>query len=459
MDFANTLTIRRVPLGDLHLDPANARSHNERNLDAIRASLARFGQAEPLVVQKRSGRVVGGNGRLVAMRALGWTHADVVEVDLDDLNATALSIALNRTGELADWDLPTLGRLLESLRAEDALDGVGYELPEVQEILDGLLAGLSSDVVQDEAPGLPDAATTQRGDTWILGPHRVECGDSSSPEDLDQLLAGAPVHLLNTDPPYNVRVEPRSNNAIAAGLSSFTGTTHHQGLDVARHPGKAKRTHDKLRPKDRPLENDFLPEADFALLLRKWFGNASRVLLPGRGFYVWGGYGNLGCYPPALAESGLYFSQGIVWDKGHPVLTRKDFMGAYEIAFYGWKEGAAHEYFGPNNALDLWPIKKVNPQSMVHLTEKPVELAARAIQYSSRPGENVLDLFGGSGSTLIGCEQTGRNAYLMEIDTLYTDVIVSRWEKFTGKDAVLEGTGQTFKALCEERHTQQEASS
>src|SRR5262249_54568352 len=123
------------------------------------------------------------------------------------------------------------------------------------------------------------------------------------------------------------------------------------------------------------------------------------------------------------------------WVKEHPVLTRKDFLGNHEWCFYGWREGAAHRFFGPNNATDVWSIKKVNPQSMVHLTEKPVELAARALQYSSRPGENVLDLFAGSGSTLIAAEQTGRRSFLMEIDALYCDVIVQRWERFTGKKA------------------------
>jgi DNA modification methylase len=124
-----------------------------------------------------------------------------------------------------------------------------------------------------------------------------------------------------------------------------------------------------------------------------------------------------------------------VWDKQHPVLTRKDFMGCFELAFYGWKEGAAHQFLGPTNALDLWPMKKVNPQNMVHLTEKPVELAARGLEYSSRPGENVLDLFGGSGSTLIAAEQLGRRALLMELDPLYCDVIVQRYEQFTGHTA------------------------
>jgi DNA modification methylase len=170
-------------------------------------------------------------------------------------------------------------------------------------------------------------------------------------------------------------------------------------------------------------------------LLDKWFANFARVLEPGRAFYIWGGYGNLGNYPPYLKKHGLYFSQGIVWDKQHPVMTRKDFLGCFELAFYGWREGAAHVFLGPNNARDLWPIKKINPTEMSHLTEKPVELATRAMQYSSREGENVLDLFGGSGSTLIGAEQTGRKAYLMELDCLYADIIVQRFVSFTGKKA------------------------
>ena len=453
MDISAGLVIKRVALDALHLDPANARQHWERNMEAIRGSLQRFGQREPLVVQANSGRVIGGNGRLLAMRALGYAHADVVEVDLSDVEATALAIALNRSGELAEWDLPALGSLLESLQAADALDGLGFSQADIDEVLSSIIneGDPLSGIVQDEVPAPPDAATTEAGDLWILGEQRLLCGDSSKAEDVDRLLAGAPIHLVNMDPPYNVKVEPRSNNAIAAGLSSFSGTTHHQGLDLARHPAKAKPTDSKLRAKDRPLQNDFLPDEEFARLLRAWFGNASRVLLPGRGFYIWGGYGNIGNYPPALAESGLYFSQGIVWDKCHPVLTRKDYMGAFELCFYGWKEGAAHEFFGPNNATDLWEVKKVNPQSMVHLTEKPVELAARAILYSSRAGENVLDLFGGSGSTLMAAEQTRRRAFLMEIDEPYCDVIVERWQKVSGQKALLEESGKPFEEIAADR--------
>ena len=253
--------------------------------------------------------------------------------------------------------------------------------------------------------------------------------DSSKPEDVDRLLDGAAIHLVNTDPPYNVKVEPRSNNAIAAGLSSFQGTTHHQGFDVERHPEKAQSTHKKMRAKDRPLVNDFVSEEEFDRLLKAWFGNMARVLLPGRGFYIWGGYANIANYPAVLKAHGLYFSQAIIWDKQHPVLTRKDFMGAHEWCFYGWKHGAAHQFFGPNNATDLWAIKKVNPQSMIHLTEKPVELAARAIEYSSKRGENVSTCSAAAARTLIAAEQTGRQAFLMELDPLYCDVIVQRYRE------------------------------
>jgi DNA modification methylase len=422
---------RRVKISDLHADPANARRHDERNLAAIADSLRTFGQVEPLVVQKATGRVIGGNGRLEVLRKQGATECDVVEVDLNDTQAAALGIALNRTAELASWDDESLAAILESL-PPDLMEMTGFNPDDLQELINELHP---PEVSEDDVPAPPDVPTTRPGDRWVLGNHVLLCGDSSKPEDVDRLLAGAVIHLCNTDPPYNVKVEPRSNNAIAAGLSSFSAAkkTHHQSMDLARHPEKSKGTTKQMRAKDRPLANDFVSDDEFDRLLDAWFGNIARVLVPGRGFYIWGGYANCGNYPPFLKKHGLYFSQAIIWDKQHPVLTRKDYMGAHEWCFYGWKEGAGHQYFGPNNATDLWAVKKVNPQSMVHLTEKPVELAARAMQYSSLPGENVLDLFGGSGSTLMAAEQTGRRAYLMELDEAYSDVILMRWAAFTQK--------------------------
>lgn len=418
---------------------------NDDAVEAVARSIQEFGFRQPIVVDE-DGVVIIGHTRLKAAKKLGLTEVPVhVARGLAPEKVKALRLADNKTAELAEWNLELLPIELAELQGMDFdLGLLGFDQDELAKLLDpGAQDGLCD---SDEIPLPPDEAITKPGDLWILGDHRLLCGDSSKPADLDRLLDGQPIHLCNTDPPYNVKVEPRSNNAIAAGLSSFQGTTHHQSMDVARHPEKSKPTQKKLRAKDRPLANDFVSDEAFDRLLDAWFGNIARVLVPGRGFYIWGGYANCANYPPFLKKHGLYFSQAIIWDKQHPVLTRKDFMGAHEWCFYGWKEGAAHQFLGPNNATDLWHIKKVNPQSMVHLTEKPVELAVRAMQYSSRTGENVLDLFGGSGSTLIAAQQTGRRAFLMELDPLYCDVIVQRFEKFTGQKADRASSGLPVSA-------------
>jgi DNA modification methylase len=424
---------------DIKPYPGNPRL-NDSAVDAVARSLQEFGFRQPIVVDK-DGVIVVGHTRWKAAQKLGIKQLPVhVAKELTEAQIKAYRIADNKSGELAEWDFDLLPLELSALQDLDYdLDLLGFSTDELTELLaPDANEGLCD---PDDIPAPPDEPVTKPGDLYVLGNHRLLCGDSSSAEDVDRLLDGAKIHLINTDPPYNVRVEPRSNNAIAAGNSSFQAM-HHQSLDLARFPSKSKPTTKKLRAKDRPLANDFVSDEEFNQLLHAWFGNMARVLLPGRSFYIWGGYANVANYPPVLKACGLYFSQSIIWDKQHPVLTRKDFLGAHEWCFYGWREGAAHKFFGPNNVPDLWPIKKVSPQRMIHLTEKPVELAARAMNYSSRPGENILDLFGGSGSTLIAAEQTGRRAFLMELDPLYCDVIVHRFEKFTGQKVQRECHGR-----------------
>jgi DNA modification methylase len=423
--------LRRVRASEILPNPTNWRTHPKAQQDAMRGILAEVGIADALLVRETPAglQLIDGHLRADVAPDSQWP---VLVLDVDDKEAAKLLATVDPLASMAETDPEKLKELLHQIDVEsEALQEMLARLAEE--------AGLAEDdgeIVEDEVPELPDEAITKVGDLWILGDHRLLCGDSGKAEDVDRLLEGAPIHLVNTDPPYNVKVEPRSNNAIAAGLSSFQGTTHHQGLDLARHPEKSKPTQKKLRPKDRPLANDFVSDEAFDQLLAAWFGNIARVLQPGRAFYIWGGYANCANYPPVLKACELYFSQAIIWVKEHPVLTRKDFMGNHEWCFYGWREGAAHVFLGPNNAVDVWSIKKITPQSMVHLTEKPVELAARAMRYSSRPGENVLDLFGGSGSTLMAAEQTQRHAFLMELDPLYVDVIVDRWQRFTGREAV-----------------------
>jgi DNA modification methylase len=419
---------------------------NDGAVAAVADSITKYGFRQPIVVDT-DGVIVVGHTRWKAAQKLGMVEVPVhVATDLTPEQARAYRIADNRVAELAEWDNDLLRPELLELKDLDVdISGLGWDADD----LSALLAPPGSEglVDPDDVPAAPDAATTVPGDIWILGNHRLMCGDSSKPEELDRLLDGAQIHLANTDPPYNVKVEPRSNNAIVAGLSSFAlpgkADQHdQQSADLNRYPEKSRATHKKLRAKDRPLINDFMTDEAFDKMLDAWFGNIARVLIPGGTFYIWGGYANCGNYPPVLKRHELYFAQAVIWVKEHPVLTRKDFMGNHEWCFYGWKQGAAHRFFGPANVPDVWSIKKVNPQSMVHLTEKPVELAKRAIEYSSRPGENVLDLFGGSGSTLIGAEMTGRRAFLMELDALYCDVIVQRWEKFTGKKAERISAGE-----------------
>ena len=353
-------------LSDIHPYANNPRL-NDDAVDAVAASLREFGFRQPIVVDTE-GVIICGHTRWKAAQKLGLEKAPVhVAKDLSPEQIKAYRIADNQTASLADWNYDLLPIELGDLQAANYdLGLLGFDQDELAKLLGGeLQEGLTD---PDDVPEPPDEAITQPGDLWILGEHRLLCGDSSKPADLDRLLDGAVIHLANTDPPYNVRVEPRSNNAIAAGLSSFAnpndpaakklksgqgnaafdiarGKTkvpaamHHQGLDLARHPEKSKPTGKKLRAKDRPLENDFVSDEAFDQLLDAWFGNLARVLVPGRGFYIWGGCANLGNYPPFLKKHGLYFSQGIVWDKQHPVLTRKDNRGrrVERVAFAWWR--------------------------------------------------------------------------------------------------------------------------
>jgi DNA modification methylase len=421
-------------------NPLNWRKHPDKQLHALRDVLAEVGWAGALLYNERTKRLIDGHAR----KRISTARVPVLVGSWSEEQEKKILATLDPLAAMAEADKGALDALLGQVQTEsEAVRALLERLAagEVVSLFDpGEIPGLTD---PDNVPDPPDEPTTQPGNLYVLGPHRLLCADSSKPEDVDRLLAGAAIHLVNTDPPYGVKVEPRSNNAIAAGLSSFAGYGNSDpGRDVVRFPEKAKPTGRKMRAKDRPLANDFVSEEEFNRLLNAWFGNLARALEPGRAFYIWGGYANIANYPAVLKAMGLYFSQAIIWVKEHPVLTRKDFMGNHEWAFYGWREGAAHQFYGPNNAVDVWSVKKVTPQSMVHLTQKPTELAIRAMQYSSRAGENVLDLFGGSGSTLIAAEQTGRKAFLMELDAPYCDVIVQRWEQFTGKKATVEHGGR-----------------
>ena len=249
---------------------------NDAAIDAVAASIREFEFRQPIVVDE-AGVIIVGHTRYKAAVKLGMTEVPVhVAVGLSPAQAKAYRIADNQTATIATWDDDKLYQELARLQEMNFDLGLtGFSADEVARLLQSDANAGQAD--PDAVPEPPDEPVTRPGDLWILGKHRLLCGDSSKAEDVDRLLDGADIHLVNTDPPYNVCVEPRSNNAIAAGLSSFSGTTHHQKLDLERHPEKAEPTTKKLRAKDRPLENDFVSDEDFERLLHAWFGNLARV--------------------------------------------------------------------------------------------------------------------------------------------------------------------------------------
>ena len=404
------LTIRRVALDALHFDPANARTHGPENLSAIEASLARFGQAEPLVVHAGTGRVIGGNGRLAAMRKLGWEHADVVELDLDTIDATALGIALNRTGELAEWDDAALSKLLATLKDEGALDGIGFSDAELDELLAQFADGTNDiEDVEPEAP--PENPVTRVGDLWVLGEHKLLCGDSTDAASFDLVLEGERADLVWTDPPYGV---------------SYVGGTD-----------------DELT-----IENDDLQGADLERFLRAAFTPAATACSPGAVWYVAAPAGpNFLPFAQVLTDLGIW-RQSIVWLKDALVLGRSDYHYRHEILFYGWTPGAAHQPPPGRDQDTIWecPRPKASP---FHPTTKPTALVVRAIENSSKRGAIVLDAFCGSGTTILAAEQTRRRARGIELDPRYCDVIIRRWEQATRRQATLDG--KTFDEVKEAR--------
>lgn len=471
-------------------NPSNWREHEPAQIDALNAILDEVGWAGAALYNERTKHLIDGHCRKkIPDHLLVDGKMPVLIGDWSEEEEKKILATFDPIGSMASANKDALGKLLFDFQTDNPALRAMLESLANQNGIDlfaegGEGGGLTD---PDSIPAPPDKPITQRGDRWILGDHVLLCGDSSNEADVERLLKEQTIQLVVTDPPYNVAAESRTNNAIAAGNSSFPSAN-----------GKST----KMRAKDRSIANDSMTDVEYDRVLLSWFKSIARVLDPGRAFYIWGGYANCKNYPGALEQSGLYFSQAIIWIKDWPVMNRKDFMGNHEWCFYGWREGKAH-YFTPDikNARDTWEIsrhrqknkepdpkaidvsagailslgkghevfltghipdktrrievadqpiiiqtgpsdvwrvKKVNPQQMVHLTEKPVELAIRAMKYSSMPGENVLDLFGGSGSTLIAAEMTGRKAFLMELDEAYCDVIRQRWEQFTGAKAILD---------------------
>jgi DNA modification methylase len=394
----------------------NARTHSAEQVAQVAASIAEFGWTNPILAGA-DGIVIAGHARLLAARKLGMTEVPVIVLDhLTESQRRALVLADNRLALNAGWDE-------EMLRVEmAALDDDGFNL-EVVGFTDEEIADLLRDPEEvhagntddDAVPETPETAITVPGDTWLLGQHRLLCGDSVQMESVEKVLAGGLADMVFCDPPYNVNY----------------GAT----------------MKDKLRGKARKIANDDLGQ-DFEQFLRDACVN---ILAVTKGaIYVCMSSSELHTLQKAFREAGGHWSTFVIWAKNTFTMGRSDYQRQYEPILYGWKDGTQHFWCGARDQGDVWFIKKPQVNDL-HPTMKPVELVERAVRNSSKDRDTVLDPFGGSGTTLIACEKTGRQACVIELEPKYCDVICRRFMDFSGKAATLEADGRAFADVAAER--------
>jgi site-specific DNA-methyltransferase (adenine-specific) len=384
-----------MPLGSIKPYENNPR-HNESAVDMVAQSIKDFGFKNPIIVDKDN-VIIAGHTRLKAAYKLGLTAAPVIVADdLDEDKVKAFRLVDNRTAEVAAWDFAKLEEELKNIEMPmEAFDfnfeDMGFE-PEEEE---------PKDVIEDEVPEVDEVnePTTKLGYIWQLGEHRLMCGDSTSREDVEKLMDGKQADMVVTDPPYNVAYEG--------------GTEDHL-----------------------TIQNDNMESEEFRKFLTSAFERMAEALKEGASFYIW--YANLESYNfiGALNDANLTIRQFLIWNKNALVLGRSDYQWKHEPCLYGWKDGASHNWYGDRSQTTVLDFDKPS-RNGEHPTMKPIALFDYQIRNSSKKGDVVLDLFGGSGTTIIACEQNGRKGYSMELDPKYCDVIIKRWETLTGEKAVL----------------------
>lgn len=391
------LKVETFKISDLSTYHKNPR---RGDVDAIAESLKARGQYRPIVVNigthaSHDYEILAGNHTYLAAKKLGWKTIQATTVDVDDDQAAQIVLADNRLADLGGYDDETLSALLSDV---SSLDGLGWSQDDVDELAAALEPERDDSEVEDVE--VPDDAPqrVKRGEIWVLGEHRLMCGDSTKPEDMRKLLGGGEADLWLTDPPYNVAVV-----------------------------GKTK--------KHLTIENDsWANDDEFVEFLRKAFVTALDVLKPGCAFYVWFAQTQAENFLAAADKAGMTIRQTLIWAKSTFSLGRQDYQWKHEPCLYGWKDGASHRWFSDRKQTTVLEFEKP-ARNAEHPTMKPVPLMAYEIRNSSRVGDTVLDSFGGSGSTLMACEQTGRKCVTMELDPHYCDVILKRWEDYTGQKA------------------------
>lgn len=400
---------------------------SDEEYQKIKRSILEFGFVSPLVVNEDM-TVIGGHQRLKVLQELGYTEVECIIVNLDKTKEKALNIALNKIS--GEWDTEKLENLLNELLQEDFdVSITGFNSEEIDDLLNEYLDTEEDNFDIDEAINEIEEPITKQGDIWILGNHRLMCGDSTSDKDVSKLMSGNLADLVITDPPYNVDIE------------------NSQGMRI---------------------QNDNMSNNAFNEFLTKSFKCINEFLKPGGAFYIWFASREHINFESALNKNMLEVRQELIWNKNALVLGSQDYQWKHEPCLYGWKSGGSHYFIDDrtqttvieNVKTDLNKMKKeelvkiledimskinttvINENKPtvndLHPTMKPIKLIGRLIKNSSRINEKILDLFGGSGSTLIAAEQSKRVCYMMELDPKYCDVIVKRWEKLTNKKATLD---------------------
>ena len=364
---------------------------NDEAVEYVANSIKEFGFKVPIVVDKNN-VIVAGHTRYKASKTLGLDEVPcIVADDLNEEQIKAYRLADNKVSEKAMWDYELLNlELLDIPNIE--MSDFGFDLDfNVEE---------EKEIIEDEVPEVPEEPKSKLGEIYQLGNHRLMCGDSTKEEDVNKLIGdkGKIIDLLITDPPYNVNYEGG--------------------------------TKDKLKIKNDNMENEMFHQFLFDV-----FTNAYNVLKDGASFYCWYASREVVNFHTAIEESGFTVKQELIWNKSSLVMGRQDYQWKHEPCLYGWKETNSHVWYGDRKQTTVIDWEKPS-KSDLHPTMKPVGLFDYQIKNSSKAGDNILDLFGGSGTTIMACEQNNRNAYVMEYDPKYVDVIIERWEKFTGKKAV-----------------------
>lgn len=411
------LTIEYVDIESIKPYKNNAKTHPREQIDQIKKSIEEFGMDDPIGIWKDE--IVEGHGRLIACKELGMKQVPIIRLDhLTDEQRKAYTLAHNKLTMNSDFDLDILNQELMSIDGIDMSEfgfDLGFEEKEYE-------------IIEDEVPEAPSEPKSKLGEIYQLGDHRLMCGDSTNINDVNKLMDGAVADLVVTDPPYNVAIE------------------NSQGMTI---------------------QNDNMGSSQFLSFLTEAFNCLNESLKFGGAFYVWFASREHINFETALNNNGLQVRQELIWNKNALILGRSDYQWKHEPCLYGWKEGATHYFVDDrsqttvieDNKPDIKKMKKEEMQKLLeeiysdkvsstiinedkpvvndlHPTMKPIKLIARLVNNSSRAGELVLDLFGGSGSTLITCEQLNRKCYMMEYDPVYVDVIIERWEKFTGRKAI-----------------------